>query len=243
MLDDRVVDRWLDRGNRFFRATTRNKAIRTALLARGLNKSELQGGWRLYSAVLGVNESDPMGDDPITVNEAEAAMSELDAWDSPNFSAAQAVLETRAPTAMRFLFSQLSASEGPAAVVAVETFLNRRDQLKAGDAPGVDSEQAKLAVELLAQRRIVDDRRATELRALIDKAQSGATPAPSAPPPRLDEHTFERYRGWLNEWREVARSTFTRRDHLIALGLASRRAGRNGETAEEVEENAGSDGQ
>ncbi len=36
---------------------------------------------------------------------------------------------------------------------------------------------------------------------------------------------FEKYRAWLNEWREVARASFTRRDYLISLGLASRRSG------------------
>jgi hypothetical protein len=41
----------------------------------------------------------------------------------------------------------------------------------------------------------------------------------------LDEQTFERYRAWLHGWRELARSVFTRRDHLIMLGLASRRSG------------------
>jgi hypothetical protein len=177
--------------------------------------------------------TDPMARDPIAVNEADAAMSELDAWDSPNFNAAQAVLETRAPNAMRFLFSQLAASEGPEAVVAVETFLDRREQLKTGDAPGVDPEEAKRAIELLAQRRIVDDAKAAELRRLIDTAQSGAAPVASAPPPRLDEHTFERYRAWLHEGREVARGAYTRRYHLLPLGLAARRAGGNGETAED----------
>jgi hypothetical protein len=195
--------------------------------------------------VLGVSESDPTGPDAVVVNEAEVAMSELDAWDSPNFNSAHAVLETRAPNARRFLFSQLSASEGPAAVVAVETFLDRRDQLKSGDAPGVDPKEAKHAVELLAERRIVDDAKAIELRSLIDKAQSGAAPVASTPPPRLDEHTFERYRAWLNEWREVARGTITRRDHLITLGLASRRTSGSGETVEDevAEDAAGSAGQ
>jgi hypothetical protein len=141
-----------------------------------------------------------------------------------------AVFAVRLPLAppLTFLFSQLSAGEGPAAVVAVETFLNRRDQLKSGDAPGVSPEEAKLAVELLGQRRIVDDQKASELRELIDLAQSGATPVSSAPPPRLDEHTFQRYRAWLHEWREVARGAINRRDYLIALGLATRKVSSNG---------------
>jgi hypothetical protein len=89
-------------------------------------------------------------------------------------------------------------------------------------------EEAKLAVELLGQRRIVDDQKASELRELIDLAQSGATPVSTAPPPRLDEHTFRRYRAWLHEWREVSRGAINRRDYLIALGLATRKVSGNG---------------
>lgn len=239
MLDDRVVDRWLDRGNRFFRATTSNSAVRSTLYARGLDKAELQNGWALYSSVLGVTDDNPAPAPSVGVNKAQEAMLELDAWDAPNFNAAQAVLSSRAPNASAFLFSQLGPGQGPAAVVAVETFLNRRDVLEKGDAPGVSPEEAKLAVSLLAERRIVDKQKATELRKLIDVAQSGATPIETAPPPRLDEHTFQRYRAWLNEWREVARGAITRRDYLIALGLASRRVSSNGE--ETVEDDVADD--
>ena len=40
-----------------------------------------------------------------------------------------------------------------------------------------------------------------------------------------------KYVAWLNEWREIARLTISRRDYLISLGLARRRATSDSDTS------------
>src|SRR5690606_10743342 len=122
MLDERLVDRWLSRGQRFFRSVTRNSVVRGTLAARGLTKQELVMGWDLYSRVLGIDakEEEPAP----TPSDAASAMSKLDSWDAPNFKASEAVLKHRTPKAAAFLHKDLSAASGPEAVVAVGQFLN-----------------------------------------------------------------------------------------------------------------------
>ncbi len=225
MLDERLVDRWLSRGHRFFRAMNQ-PPIRSVLLLRGLTNEELLKGWRYYSNVMGHGNDAPP---PVpTPSEASNAMGTLDAWDAPNFNMATAILHST-PRARAFLFNNLEAATGPDAVVAVETFLKRWEQLRTNSAEGVSQEEATLAVERLASRRVIDVAKARELQNLIHTAQQGAQPsnieAARAAASEIDELEFEKYRAWLNEWREVARANFTRRDYLISLGLASRRSG------------------
>lgn len=239
MIENYVVNRWLDRGMRFFRAVTRSRVITARLRARGLSKAELKKGWDLYAALLGART---LGDEPPpSPNEAAAAMGELDEWDAPNFSMTDAVLDHRAPNAKRFLLDNLEASTGPEAVVAVRTFADRWQQLSSGQAQGVDAAEANEAVALLAARRIIDPEIAEHLRGLIAVAQEGVTGVTAADAARAsetvptDDKTFEEFRAWLNEWREVARSTFHRRDYLITLGLASRRSAEDVDIDDDVD--------
>ena len=47
------IDRWLERGGKFFKTVARNPVVRAALLARGLSDDELLAGWRLYTDLHG----------------------------------------------------------------------------------------------------------------------------------------------------------------------------------------------
>ena len=51
-LTEQVIDRWLERGTKFFKTVSRNPVVRSALLARGLSDEELAIGWKLYSEPL-----------------------------------------------------------------------------------------------------------------------------------------------------------------------------------------------
>jgi hypothetical protein len=98
--------------------------------------------------------------------------------------------------------------------------------LREGTAKGVSSESAKAALDLLAARQIIDPKRETELRTLIDTARRGVQPDEANPAPEMDparRQVAEAFIGWLNEWREIARLAVHRRDYRISLGLAQRR--------------------
>jgi hypothetical protein len=219
------IDRWLERGEKFFKAVARNPVVRSALLARGLTDEELNQGWSYYSELHGFGAKADAR--PATKQTAAAqAINGIDAWDAPTYSAAHAVLDTRFPAVALFLFENLEATVGIAAVVGAQRFLDRLDVLRAGNAPGVDPDVQHAAVALLATRRIIDDQREAELRRLIETARLGARPdevieAPEMSPRR--RAVAEAYVHWLHEWREVARVAINRRDYRIALGIAQRR--------------------
>lgn len=224
-MNEILVERWLARGSKFFKAVSRNAVIRGTLRARGLTDEELRHGWQLYEAAHGFSESQPA---LAAVKETAAAqaMNAVDAWDAPTYAAAHAVLDVRLPAVSAFLFQSLHADTGPAAVAGVRLFLDRIDQLREGKAPNIDPEAGRAAVELLATRKIVDATKATEMRSLIQTAQLGAQPGELIEPPTVPAQQVDSvsaYVNWLNEWREVARVAISRRDYRIALGLAQRR--------------------
>ena len=75
-------------------------------------------------------------------------MNTVDAWDAPAYSATRAVLDTRYPAVSAFLFQKLEAATGTAAVAGVKRFLDRIDLLRDGQAPNVDPDSGRTAVEL-----------------------------------------------------------------------------------------------
>jgi len=66
---------------------------------------------------------------------------------------------------------------------------------------------SKCVVRLLAERKIVDETIERKLLSLVDLAQRGAAPVVDTPVNPAVQAAFTAYRNWLNEWREVARST------------------------------------
>lgn len=229
------IDRWLERGGKFFKTVSRNPVVRAALLARGLTDEELASGWKLYTDLHGFGAQGEAR--PATRDTAAAqAINEIDAWDAPTFAAAHAVLDARYPEAAGFLFENLEANVGAAAVAGVERFLDRVDALRDGKASSVNPDRGRAAVALLATRRILDDKRAVELRALIAKARLGARPEEVLPALDMDPRrrdVAQSFATWLNEWREVARVAVARRDYRISLGIARRR--QSGEEGDDPE--------
>jgi hypothetical protein len=219
------IDRWLERGTKFFKTVARNPVVRGALLSRGLTDEELVQGWQYYSELHGFGaKSEARAATKLTA--AAQAINEVDAWDAPTYAAARAVLDARYPDVARFLFENLEATVGVAAVVGVERFLDRIAALREGKAPDIDPDRQRAAVTLLGTRKIIDDSREAELRRLIGTARLGARPDEVIDAPEMDPRRMsvaEAYVNWLHEWREVARVAINRRDYRIALGLAQRR--------------------
>jgi hypothetical protein len=237
-LTEAIIDRWLDRGGKLFRALARNPVVRSTLLARGLTDDELDRGWALYGAVLGFKRGGPAR--PAEgQTEASAAIDYLDAWDQPWFNATHAVLEGRFPDADRFLFDDLKAEEGILSVQAVEQYLDRLALLRAGKAPHVEPEAGRAAAELLATRGIVTAVIEAQLREKIAAVRRGARPEEVVSPAEADpdrQQAARAYIAWCHEWREVARACITRRDYQISLGLAQRRGATDDIDADDVDE-------
>jgi hypothetical protein len=231
-----------ERSLRFLSGVGTSSGIRTILASRGYSEAEHQQGWKLLHLATGYET--PIS--PPRQNQAASqAIAEIDAWDEPNFRLARAALARRFPKQAEFLFQDLAAATGAAALLSVRTLLERLDMLD-GKRAGrdhknkADKKADEEAVALLATRGITTAERA-RLRKLLDTAESGAQPDPDAEKAAKEaavqaarrEEALLDLRGWFDEWSEVARVVITRRDYLIRLGLAKRKMNKKGEgTAE-----------
>ena len=105
----------------------------------------------------------------------------------------------------------------------VSLFLDRLASL-ANDPERKATRKADHAVLETVKERGVSDADLKRLRAAVKEAQT--TPAPeviaaAAPDGRLE--ALRALRAWYIDWAETARVVLTRRDHLIRVGLATRK--------------------
>lgn len=218
--------------------------IRAALGHFGYTDRDHEEGWSLLHRASGYQTATV---EPAADRTAADALAELDAWDEPNFRLARAALSRRHPEQAEFLFAGLTAAAGPAAVLSVRAFLDRLDAL-AGVAEGRDHKTKGVkqadaaALKTLSERGITAEERA-RLRKLIAAAERGEK---AAPPSARDTDEAEvrlealvALRAWFDEWAETARVVIKRRDQLIRLGLAKRRAGATEEEPDPTPEPAG----
>lgn len=196
----------------FLLAIARYPVIAAILALRGYAAAAHDYAWSRL-ALLGAL---PKPDKPGADTAVRDALVELDAWDEPHFQAIRAILEFGAPTVVEELFRDLVATQGPKAAVGVGTLLDRLDAMEAGKPEEV------AAIELLAAHAYTKAER-LRLRKLVNLTK-GFTPAPSVSDEERETILVELYR-WHAMWSTIAHNHVTRRDHLIALGIASRRKG------------------
>ena len=99
------------------------------------------------------------------------AVRALDEWDELGFHKAHAALTRRFPEQAEFIFNDLTAAQGPGAVLAIMKFLDRLDVLEKGTGRDATHDADLKALELLSARGIDATERA-RLRDLIAVAQS-----------------------------------------------------------------------
>ncbi len=197
------------------------KAVREVLRGRGYTTKEHGRGWALLHACSGFVEGD--GSEDTSVAEAIA---EIDAWDEPTFSIADASLKHRHPAQYAFVFQDLRATRGVGAVVGAQTFLTRLDALESSPDRAATREADHAALATLAERGITPAERARvrelirKTEALTDDGSSGMEQLSVA------EQTsrLRAARAFYEEWSQIARTLITRRDLQIRLGLAQRKS-------------------
>lgn len=197
------------------------KVVRETLRACGYTAKEHARGWELLHRCSGFVEGSE-GEDTAVAE----TIAELDAWDEPTFSIADASLKHRHPAQHAFVFQDLRASRGVAAVVGVHTFLSRLDALEASPDRAATREADHAALATLSDRGITADER-TRVWALVRKAEALTEDATSdAKQLSAAEQTsrLRDARAFYEEWAQIARTLISRRDLLIRLGLAQRKA-------------------
>jgi hypothetical protein len=228
---DTVLDEINGRGLKLLGAISSNPHIRRALSRRGYTDATHELGWSLVLKASGYRK--PAGE-VLEKPEAVAAIAEVDAWDEPSFRVARAALVTH-PEQRSFVFDGLEAQTGAAAVASVTTFLDRLDELENGADRKATRKADHAALAKLGERGI-DKAERVRLRHLL--AVATASPEASGPTPQAaaaaekqavlaSEQREAKIALWVfwTEWSEIAKVDIRRRDHLIQMGLAKRKAG------------------
>lgn len=200
----------------FLRGVGTTPTIRAALSERGYTVQEHQQGWDLLHKVAGYVETKST----LNIDETQQAITAIDAWDEPTFRIAKAALERLHPDQAVFVFTNLHAAVGTAAVLTVRLFLERLDALENSPDRITTRAQDLEALATLEKRGITKEER-QRMQTLLNIAQGLTPTAASAPDTRLDD--LRALRAWFDDWSETARTLVTRRDYLIRLGLAKRK--------------------
>ncbi|MGK3966866.1 hypothetical protein WMF38_22155 [Sorangium sp. So ce118] len=220
------------RALRFLSAAGKNRQIRALLRERGYTDEEHKEGWELLHRASGFGTGEP---DEVEDAEVGRAIAELDAWDEPHFRLIRAALQRRHPAQEKFVFDNLTAQVGPAAVVSVKTLLDRLEALEKSPARKATRKDDHAALETLAKRGITKEER-SRLRQLVDVASGAGTAdedeeaigdaATVRAVVDSEEHVdaLRAMHAWYREWAETARAVIKRRDFLVRLGLAHRKA-------------------
>lgn len=205
--------------------------IRTLLAAAGMTDADIAEGRKLLLDCLATPGAASVDTDTESAKAQREAVAELDQWDGPNFDRFGATLRRHDEDVAAYVFHDLSASEGAAAVKGVALFLQRLAALDEGTDPSRSDKKKsdKKAVAILGQRGLTKAERA-RLQALVDTAlgptESLSEAALAETTPAEDERIarLTALRDWYDEWSAHARSVVTKKVYRIRLGLAKRKS-------------------
>jgi hypothetical protein len=202
--------------------------IRTLLAEAGMTDQAIIEGRDLLLACIAAPRGAAAVVDTDDAKAQRASVAELDEWDEPNFGRFGATLKRHYPSAGAYVFANLSASTGDAAVHGVATFLTRVDALEGGTDPDrqATKKDDKKAVELLAARGLSKAERA-RLRKLVNVALGPTATLPADAPTQTPEAritALTNLRDWYDEWAATARAVVKKKSYRIRLGLANRKA-------------------
>jgi hypothetical protein len=206
----------------FLMGIARMPVVAAKLATRGWNADTHEQGWQLLWTAAGYKKRVMAG--ALEGSAVAAAVAALDAWDETNFRISRAALESKFADQCAFLFDDLAPATGTGSIISVGKYVARLDALESGEGREKTRKADKAALQALAARGIGEDER-KRLRELLETATSQPEIADDgAPAEEKRIEALRELRTWYREWSEVARALVTRRDHLITLGLARRKA-------------------
>ena len=140
----RTMQRDIARATQFFGALSRSPDIRRIMSREaGYNAQAHDEGWELLLTVMGRNA--PSGTTPSKSLQLtqDVAIASLDTWDGRNFARVRSALHYKYPEQSEYIFRDLTAATGAAAVGSVQTFIDRVVALReATDPARADSRAA-----------------------------------------------------------------------------------------------------
>lgn len=194
--------------------------ICVVLARHGYTQEEHKIGWSLLHKVTGYGVTFPKKSEEVLVREA---ITELDGLDEPYLRRFQAGLERLHPEQAKFLFAGLTPAIGAAAVLTMQTLIERCDRLEGAPEREATRAADHAALGTLGSRGF-DKAERERIRNLVRIAQEGATlPSHASAEQAQNEADILALYQWWRDWAETARTVITRRDYRIQLGLARRK--------------------
>jgi hypothetical protein len=199
------------RVTQFLIGLSRRPTALTLMASHGFTPADKKQGWTLLMKVGDLDTTEEVKDE-----EVEQALAALDRWDEKGFRRV-AIALYHFPEVRQTVMTGLTPKIGEEAAKGVAILLGRIERLK-------ESKEGRAAYAMLAKRGIPDSELAhlAKLVAIVQANDKPARPSRAAADEAYLQALIE-LRHWYLEWSEVARLVITRRDHLILLGLASRR--------------------
>lgn len=207
----------------------RNPRIATALTGYGFKQEDMEEGWSLINA-LGKGKLAVLPNGPRDME----TLLKLDAWENQWFPIAQAALDRRFPALSARFFLNLTQTEGPEVAITVRNFVDRYDDLAAGN--DKYGPEAKRAQDLLTQRGVTPAiiKEAKDMLTKLTHVAEPAEPVSVEEQEAALEAAELAMWAWYIEWSKVARIAIKQRPLLRQLGFLSVK--RVGEEEEETDE-------
>lgn len=196
-----------------FLVGVRKRRVASALARCGFAKEDLAEGWARLTALT-------EGRLDVVVSDGDPKLVEaLDAWENEWFPVANASLRARFPEAHKFLFNNLTQTEGLEVITSVGTFLTRVEKLSLPENEGGLGRQGAAARKLLVKRGITEEvvREARDLLTQLGHIES--TDEPDGLDEEEDAQREQALWDWYLEWSEIARTKIKNRRLLRSLGF------------------------
>lgn len=226
---DEVLEETPEKATRMLVAIAAVPEIRANLAQAGLGDADLEAAKGELLAVLPLRSPTAPDLDTPAARQRRAAAAEVDDSDEALYARTRAFGTRFFPDQLQYVFADgLKAGQGVGSIVGMATFLGRLNHLESGTDPerAATREADRQFVEGLAQRGITKEERA-RLAGLVELALSPA-PFVAAAVPVVDPEERRRHltnlKVWYDDWATTARVVIRKRNHLIRLGLATRRS-------------------
>ncbi|MEO7108943.1 MAG: hypothetical protein ABI183_00780 [Polyangiaceae bacterium] len=213
-----ALDRSVQRTIRFLRAAQTSSRIMAQLAAGGFTIDQPKEGWQLVFIASGVVVSSQTGDNPVA-----GAITEISAVTGNYFKRTRAVLHHLHRDVEAFLFQDLTSGTGPAAVPALNTFLERCQALENSPERKATRKGDHAALASMEARGITAAER-TRLQGLVDIVQSQIAQPASIGNEDARTLALTNLYEWITDWSETAQALVTSRADRISLGIAKRRS-------------------
>jgi hypothetical protein len=227
-LDSKDIERLVALGQKFLRTLSYAPEISLQMAEVGYSEADHKEGWSLFLKLIGAPDEQDSLETQQHTTEQKRAITYLDAWDEPHFRRATAALKHHYPKQYQYIFNNLEASTGAAAVGAVNTYVQRVQTLRDGTDPDRIPHRTKdsEAIKRLEKRKLAGTQLEKELLSWVEKAQAFTLPPePSQFQKKLEEQlqlNAHNFKLWLDDWRETARVGVQRKDYRIRLGVSKR---------------------